>query len=134
MPGTTVTVGSLDGVAVEIAAGPHHVLVDEPAPIGADRGPDPYALLLGALGSCTAITARLYAERKGWPLERVVVRLRHERSHAEDCAADGRCERVYRHVELEGPLDDGQRRRLADVAARCPVAKTLAQGFEIVAE
>jgi putative redox protein len=129
-----VTVTSLDGLAHCVDAEGHELVVDEPEPLGGDRGADPYALMLAALGSCAAITMRLYARTKGWPLERVEVRLRHERVHASDCEGDGRCERVYRRVAIEGPLDDGQRERLLQIAGRCPVARTLAPCVEIVSE
>ncbi len=131
---TTVTVTSLDGTAAEIQGDEHRVRVDEPTPIGSDTGPEPYELLLGALGSCTAITAKLYARRRGWPLESVTVTLRHDRSHADDCEGDGRCERIYRHVELHGDLDDEQRERITQIAGRCPIARTIAGAVEIVAE
>jgi putative redox protein len=108
--------------------------VDEPVPIGEGRGPDPYDLLLGAIGTCTAMTARLYARTKGWPLEHIQVRLRHERSHGADCATGGRCERVFRTVALEGPLEPEQEARLRDVVRRCPVVRSLASGIEIVDE
>ena len=134
-PQAVVTVTSLGGAAVEIHERGHTLVVDEPEPIGRDAGPDPYALLLGALGACAAITARLYADRKGWPLERVVVTLRHERRHADDCGTeDGRCERIHRHVELEGDLDEEQRTRLVEIAGRCPVARTIKSAVEIVVE
>jgi putative redox protein len=134
-PKPLVTVTTVGGTAVEIRSDRHTVRVDEPEPVGRDTGPDPYELLLGALGSCTAITAQMYAERRGWPLRRAVVSLRHERRHADDCAStDGRCERIYRHVELEGDLDDAQRAKLIDIAGRCPVARTIKTAVEIVAE
>ena len=130
----TVTVRSDGGVAQRIeTAGGHEILVDEPPPVGEDRGPDPYALLLGAIGACAAMTATLYARRKGWPLEGVEVELSHERVHTKDCAGDGRCERVYRRLTLLGPLDEAQRARISEIAARCPVARSVAAGIEIVA-
>jgi putative redox protein len=114
------------------------VLADEPRAIGGDdAGPDPYTLLLGALGACTAMTLQMYARRKGWPLQGVEVRLRHDRTYAEDCEQvdeDCRIERITRRLRLLGPLDDEQRARLKEVAARCPVHKTLAAHPEIVDE
>ena len=127
-----VTVRTLDGVAAQVSTGDHEFLVDEPPPIGQDRGPDPYELLLTALGSCTAITTMLYARRKGWPLEAVEVHLTHARAHTDDCASGGYCDSAEVHVELEGPLDDDQRHRLHDISTRCPVARTLARGIEVV--
>jgi putative redox protein len=127
-----VTVRTLDGVTAQVSTGDHEFLVDEPQPVGADRGPDPYELLLSSLGACTAITTMLYARRKGWPLEAVEVRLTHAREHADDCASGGYCDSAEVHVELKGALDDDQRHRLRDVATRCPVARTLARGIDIV--
>jgi putative redox protein len=127
-----VTVRTLDGVAAQVSTGDHEFLMDEPAPVGANGGPDPYELLLSALGACTAITTMLYARRKGWPLEAVEVHLTHAREHTEDCASGGYCDSAEVHVELEGALDDDQRHRLHDIAARCPVARTLARGIDIV--
>jgi uncharacterized OsmC-like protein len=112
-----------------VTAGTHRFAVDEPAPLGADTGPNPYDLLLTALGSCTSITVRMYAERKGWPLEKVTVSLRHDRVHAEDCehcdTAEGRVERIDRQLFLEGPLSAEQRDRLLQIADMCPVHRTL---------
>ena len=127
-----VTVRTLDGVAVSISTGDHDFVVDEPPPVGEDRGPDPYELLLSALGACTALTTLLYARRKGWPLEAVAVHLTHARSHTDDCASGGYCDSAEVHVDLDGPLDDEQRKRLQDIATRCPVARTLARGVDIV--
>ncbi len=127
-----VTVRTLDGVAAQVSTGDHEFLVDEPPPLGANRGPDPYELLLSALGACTAITTMLYARRKGWPLEAVVVHLTHAREHTDDCASGGYCDSAEVHVELEGQLDDEQRHRLLDISTRCPVARTLGRGIEIV--
>ena len=95
-------------------------------------GPDPYELMLSALGACTAITTTLYARRKGWPLEAVEVHLTHARAHTDDCASGGYCDSAEVHVELEGQLDDEQRKRLLDIATRCPVGRTLARGIDVV--
>jgi putative redox protein len=121
----SVTVTSLDGIAERITAGGHDIIADEPEPIGADRGPDPYSLLMGALGACTAMTLRLYAGRKEWPLEGVEVRLRTDRNHAEDCLSGGRCEVIHVEIDLQGPLSAEQRERLLEIATRCPVSRTL---------
>jgi putative redox protein len=116
-------------LAQEIRAGRHMFIADEPVGVGDDLGPNPYELLLAALGACTAMTLRLYADRKGWPLEHVSVRLRHDRVHADDsrdCKSTScRIERIERIVSLAGPLDDEQRRRLLEIAERCPVHRTL---------
>jgi putative redox protein len=125
-----VTVGesSRGRLTQEIRAGGHVLVADEPAGIGDDLGPTPYDLLLASLGACTAMTLRLYADRKGWPLARVSVELRHDRIHAQDsdCTTPPcRIERIERIVTLAGPLDDEQRQRLLVIAERCPVHRTL---------
>jgi uncharacterized OsmC-like protein len=114
-----------------IEAGRHVLVADEPRGAGGgDAGPDPYSLLLAALGACTSMTLRLYADRKGWPLEGISVRLDHERIYERDCAecetADGRLSRIRRVVTLSGPLSEEQRARLLEIAERCPVHQTLA--------
>src|SRR3984957_9103496 len=82
----TVTEAGSGTYTQQITAGPHQLVADEPKPIGDDDGPTPYDLLLAALGSCTSMTLRMYADRKGWPLERIRVTLRHSRIHARDCS------------------------------------------------
>lgn len=113
-----------------ITAGDHHLGADEPAAVGgADSGPTPYDLLLAGLGACTAITVRMYADRKGWPLRQTTVRLRHRRIHAKDCAScdtrTGQLDQIVREMQFEGELTDEQRARLLDIAERCPVHRTL---------
>ncbi|MER6395349.1 MULTISPECIES: OsmC family protein [unclassified Kitasatospora] len=119
----------------QVRAGRHELAADEPGPVGADSGPNPYDLLLAALGSCTSMTVRMYAERKGWPLEKVTVALRHERVHAEDCAecesGHGLVDRITREIRLDGALDAEQRRRLLDIAEKCPVHRTLTAGVVV---
>jgi putative redox protein len=120
----------------EITAGAHRFRADEPvAAGGGDSGPTPYDLLLAALGACTAMTLRLYAERKALPLERVTVRLRHARIHAADCetceSQEGMIDRIERAIALEGPLDAPQRARLLEIADKCPVHRTLTSEVEI---
>jgi putative redox protein len=110
--------------------GRHTLHADEPvAAGGSDSGPGPYELLLMALGSCTSMTVNLYAARKKWPLEQVVVRLKHSRVHAEDCAdcenPKSMIERVDKSLELIGSLDEAQRTRLLQIADQCPVHRTL---------
>ncbi len=118
-----------------ITAGRHVLSADEPVPVGQDTGPSPYDLLLAGLGACTSMTLRMYASRKRWPLEAVVVSLRHSRIHADDCAGcateDGQLDRVERVIELTGSLDVEQRRRLLEIADRCPVHRTLHSEVEV---
>jgi putative redox protein len=125
----TVTEAGSGTYTQQITAGHHRLVADEPRPIGDDAGPTPYDLLLAALGACTSMTVRMYAERKGWPLERVRVTLRHSRIHAEDCAdcetTKGWIGQIDRAIELSGDLDDDQRQRLLQIAERCPVHQTL---------
>ena len=114
------------------------LITDEPiAAGGEDAGPDPYTLLLAALGSCISMTATLYARRKGWPLERVTVRLRASRIHAQDCkecnrSEDGYVHRIEREVSFEGSLDAEQLERLQEIAHKCPLHKTLTSEIVIV--
>jgi putative redox protein len=130
--------GGPSGFLQEIAAGPHRLVADEPpaVPGGTDAGPTPYDLLLAALGACTSMTLRMYADRKQWPLTGVETRLRHSRIHAEDCeeceSASGRIDRIERTIALEGGLDDEQRTRLVEIADRCPVHRTLTNEIIIV--
>jgi putative redox protein len=127
-----VIVTSLTNLRNEVRYGAGHTLItDEPiAAGGEDAGPDPYTLLLGALGSCISMTVTLYARRKQWPLEKVTVRLRQNRLHVKDCqecnqAAERYIHRIERAVSLDGPLTDEQRARLQEIAHKCPVHKTL---------
>src|ERR1051326_112144 len=108
---TEVVVFSRAGLQQEIWAGAHTLLADEPVEAGgAESGPDPYQLLLGALGACTAMTLLLYARRKGWDLQQVEVRLRHDRIYAQDCAEcetkEGRVDRIAKEITVAGALDD----------------------------
>jgi len=118
------------GYQTEILAGRHRLVADEPIPLGgADTGPNPYDLLVGALGACTSMTLRMYADRKNWPLDGITVRLRHEKIYAQDCShcetRNAKVDAIEREIELEGALDQEQRRRLLEIADRCPVHKTL---------
>ncbi|MEM9372985.1 MAG: OsmC family protein [Planctomycetota bacterium] len=104
-----------------ITARQHSIYGDEPGSLGgADSGPTPYELLLAAVGSCKAITARMYAERKGWKLDAVDVELEHDRSEGR-----GGPEVIRVALRFEGDLDDEQRRRLLEIAEKCPVQKTI---------
>ena len=106
-------------------------ITDEPVAVGGeDAGPDPYTLLLAALGSCIAMTVHLYARRKQWPVESVTVRLRQNRIHTKDCKEcdenkDGFIHRIERSVTIAGQLSAEQHARLQEIAHKCPVHKTL---------
>lgn len=118
------------GFYTEITAGGHDLVADEPSNMGGtDEGPDPYGYLLSALGSCTAMTLRMYADRKEWPLESVTVRLEHGKVHADDCdnceTKNGKIDRIEREIEIEGDLSDEQREKLMEIADKCPVHRTL---------
>jgi putative redox protein len=128
--GVVVTESDARPFGQRIAVGGHDLAADEPAAIGgADSGPTPYDLLLAGLGACTSITVRMYAERKGWPLRLVTVRLRHRRIHASDCTGcetqTGRLDHIERELQFDGELTAEQRARLLDIAERCPVHRTL---------
>lgn len=119
-----------------IAAGPHRLIADEPVSAGGnDSGPNPYDLLLAALGACTAMTIRLYADRKALPLDRVSVGLTQSKIHAADCedceTREGMIDRIERAIVLEGKLDDGQRAKLLEIADKCPVHRTLTSEVDI---
>jgi putative redox protein len=124
------------GYRTDVAVRGHIFVVDEPLTAGGtDVGPTPYDYLLGALGACTAMTVRMYANRKGWALDDVVVRMRETPSYASDCE---KCEmqavgirRIERRVELNGRLTDDQRERLLAIADRCPIKQTLERGLQI---
>jgi uncharacterized OsmC-like protein len=133
-----VIVTSLSNLKNEVLYGADHKLItDEPlAAGGEDGGPDPYTLILAALGSCISMTVTLYAKRKAWPLQRVIVRLRQQRIHAVDCrectqTTEGYVHRIDRLVTFEGDLTDEQRSRLREIAHKCPVHKTLSSEIVI---
>jgi putative redox protein len=137
-PAATVVVRETRGgkFQQEIRAGRHRLLSDEPPQVGgSDSGPSPYDLLLGALGACTSMTLRLYAENKALALRRVTVRLSHSRIHAADCETcetqSGMLDRIERSIELDGDLDDAQRVRLLEIADKCPVHRTLTSEIDI---
>ena len=120
-----------------ITLGPHHMLADEPVAAGGeDSGPGPYDFLLAGLGACTSMTMRLYADRKTLPLDRVTVTLKHSKIHAEDCAEcetrTGMLDQIDRVIKIEGALDEDQRKRLMEIADKCPVHRTLTSEVRIV--
>jgi uncharacterized OsmC-like protein/fermentation-respiration switch protein FrsA (DUF1100 family) len=136
----------LDGVLVEetrngkfeqsIVAGPHRYLADEPTSVGGNgSGPSPYEYLLASLGACTSMTIRLYADLKKLPLDRVSVRLKHDKIHAVDCenceTREGKIDRIDREVRLEGDLDAEQRAKLMEIADKCPVHRTLHSEIDV---
>ncbi len=113
-----------------ILAGKHRLRADEPDSVGGlDSGPNPYDLLLASLGACTSMTLRIYARMKKLPLDKVTVRLRHDKIHAEDCAdcetKEGKVDQIERWIHLDGDLDQAQRQRLLEIAEKCPVHRTL---------
>jgi putative redox protein len=119
-----------------VKLGPHSLLADEPREAGGlDSGPSPYDLLLAALGTCTAMTVRLYAEHKGLALDQVSVTLAHQKIHAADCeeceTKEGKIDRIDRSIAFAGQLDDNQRRRLLEIADKCPVHRTLTSEIQI---
>jgi putative redox protein len=120
-----------------VSIGPHRMLADEPVAAGGeDSGPGPYDFVLAGLGACTSMTLRLYAERKSLPLERVTVTLKHSRIHAEDCAdcetKAGMLDQIDRVIAMEGALDAEARRKLMEIADKCPVHRTLTSEIHIV--
>jgi putative redox protein len=134
-----VIVRSLGGLRHQIDAGPHTLYADEPADVGGDdAGPDPYELLLSALGACTSMTLLMYARRKGLPLEGVEVRLSHARDYNSDCEGcderPAQLDLIRRSITLRGALDEAQRARLLEIAAKCPVHRTLEGEIRILDE
>ncbi|MGA3115625.1 MAG: alpha/beta fold hydrolase [Syntrophobacteraceae bacterium] len=124
------------GFRTEIIANGHSLIADEPIPVGgANSGPTPYDLLVSALGACTGMTVRMYADRKKLPLDSIIVRLRHEKIHAEDCQdcedPKSKIDFIQREIELKGDLDLPTRQRLLEIANRCPVHRTLESGSRI---
>ena len=131
-PGTVVVAETGQGKfanAISVG-GRHSLLADEPADYGGtDTGPTPYDLVLAGLGACKTMTMRMYADRKNFPLDRARVTLRHDKIHAEDCAACetevGRIDRIETVIEVIGDMDANTRQKIADIAEKCPVHRTL---------
>jgi putative redox protein len=137
LAGNVVVTGAGDGLFPQlISASGHALRADEPLAVGgSDSGPGPYDLLLSALGACTAMTLRMYAAQKNWPLQDVQVSLQHQKIHAEDSAACDKSARkidvITRQIRLGGPLDAAQRQRLLEIADKCPVHRTLTSEIRI---
>ncbi|MCB8944969.1 MAG: OsmC family protein [Ardenticatenaceae bacterium] len=132
-----VTARSLQNLQVEILNGNHLILADETINDGGDdAGPSPYALLLASLAACKVITVHLYARRKKWPVETVTMRLSHEKIYARDCEdctsePNAKIDLIESEISFEGNLDDDQKARLAEIADRCPVHRTLTSETKI---
>ncbi|WP_376695330.1 bifunctional alpha/beta hydrolase/OsmC family protein [Wenzhouxiangella sp. EGI_FJ10305] len=128
-----------DGFLCRLRAGPHALIADEPpANGGKDHGPDPYQYLASALGACTVMTLNMYARHKDWPVERVSCRVRHDKIHAEDCEScettGGKIDRLEREISIEGDIDADQRRRMLEIADRCPVHRTLESEIQVTSK
>ena len=125
------------GFVNDIVVSGHALRADEPlsVPGGTDTGPNPYDLLLAALGACTSMTLRMYADKKGWPLDGLVVRLRHAKIHAEACTdcetKEGKLDEIRVTIEPKGALGDTQRARLLEIANKCPVKRTLTSKVKV---
>ena len=136
MPRSVVVNSGLSRYVQNISVGPHLLQADEPTDSGGhDSGPNPYELLLAALGACTSMTVRMYAERKQWPLQGVEVRLAYSRIHAEDCVQcdteHGMIDRIETEISFIGDLSEDQRHRLMEIANSCPVHRTLVSEMQI---
>lgn len=123
----------------EIMAGKHHLVADEPEEVGGSNlGPTPYDLLTAALGACTAMTIRMYSERKKWDLQEVTVHLDHHKDYGQDCEdcekSSAKIDHFTRTIELKGNLDDEQKQRLLEIADKCPVHKTLHSEVKVKTE
>ena len=130
MSRTVVVKSGLFRYSQKISVGSHVLHADEQGDSGGtDFGPNPYELLLAALGACTSMTVRMYADRKQWPLEDVHIELSYARVHADDCTACDKELKLVDGIEMElrffGELSQSQRQRLTEIANRCPVHRTL---------
>ena len=135
-PPHVVVRGNANGFLQEVVSGRHHLQADEPAAAGGnDAAPSPYDYLLIALGVCTSMTVGLYARRKQFPLENIVVSLSHSRIHAKDCeeceTKEGMLDRIDMKMELTGPLTQEQHTKLVEIAGKCPVHRTLKSEINI---
>ena len=125
-----VVYGDGEALQQEVFFGSHRLAADEPESLGGtDRGPNPYDLLLSALGACTSMTLTMYAQREDMPLRGVTTRLQHSNVHADDCAKceteEGKIDQIEVNIELEGPLSEEQRSKLLEIAEKCPVHQVL---------
>ena len=133
---TQITAKLTSGMLVNISNGRHEWTADEPlAAGGSDSGPDPYELLLSSLAACTCVTIAWYCRHKGLSLESVSTTYDFSRVHADDCEDcdkpdKGLIDKITTNVHIVGDFDEAQRKRLAQIAQRCPVHKTLAQGVQ----
>jgi putative redox protein len=135
-PVDVVVRGDASGFLQEIVSGPHRLRADEPVDFGGDdAAPGPYDYVPVGLGACTSMTVGLYARRKKWPLQNISVSLRHSRIHAKDCAEcetkDGMLDRIDVEIALTGALASEQRAKLMEIAAKCPVHRTLKSEINI---
>jgi len=128
-----------DGYTTQVKAGVHNFVADEPKSVGGQNlGPTPYDLLVAALGTCTSMTLRMYADRKEWPLKEVKVHLEHNQTHSEDCekceGKEAKIDTISREIELKGDLDKDQRERLLEIADKCPVHRTLHNEIQVISK
>jgi len=135
-PRTVKVEGPASGFRTEVDISGHRFVVDEPTAVGgSDAGPTPYEMLLAGLGACTAMTLRIYADRRKWPLERARISLRHRKVHAQDCIdcdqKPAKMDVVDRVITLDGALTDEQRAKLLEIAERCPVHQTLQTKIQV---
>ncbi len=136
-PNEVIVRGGESGFVTEITASGHVLQADEPLRAGGtDTGPNPYDLLLASLGACTSMTLRMFADRRGWPLAGVTVRLWHSRTYDTDCEG---CvdkpvgiDQIAREIELAGPLSEEQQEALIQIADRCPIGQTLSRGVRVL--
>ncbi len=125
------------GYTTEVVVGQHKVIADEPLTVGGnDLGPSPYGYLMASLGSCTSMTLRMYADRKQWDVKDIKVHLNHSKVHKDDCEdcenKNEKIDQIERIIELEGNLDEAQKKRMLEIADKCPVHKTLHQGIRVI--
>ncbi|WP_234571426.1 OsmC family protein [Rhodohalobacter sp. 614A] len=119
-----------------MTAGNHELIADEPEEAGgSNEGPGPYDYLLMALGSCSVITMKMYAERKKWPVEDIFIEMRHSKVHADDCVdcddPNAKIDRIEKEIIIKGDLNEEQLNRLLEISKKCPVHKTLLSDIEI---